>query len=121
MIKNDLTERLLKFSVDVILFLRKLPVGEDYAIIKKQLVRSSTSSGANYEEAQGATSNADFSFRVGIALKEMRESWYWLKIIHGIIHNDHLMQQCNSLIHESYELKNILGAICTKVQKRTTK
>ena len=92
--RNDLTERLLKFSVDVILFLRKLPVGEDYSIIKKQLVRSATSSGANYEEAQGGTSNADFSFRVGIALKEMRESWYWLKIIHGITQNEHLMLEC---------------------------
>jgi len=59
--KNDLTERLLKFAINVILFLRKIKNTEEYLIIKRQLIKSSTSSGANYEEAQGGSSKADFT------------------------------------------------------------
>ncbi len=46
---NNLSERLLKFAIDVIVFLRKIPNTEEYLIIKRQLIKSSTSSGANYE------------------------------------------------------------------------
>ncbi len=49
--ETNLTERLLRFAVDVILFLRKLPNTEEYRISKNQLIKSATSSGANYEEA----------------------------------------------------------------------
>jgi len=49
--------------------------------LRYQLAKSSTSSGANYEEAQGAISRADFKNKVHISLKEMRESHYWLRII----------------------------------------
>jgi len=71
---NNLSERLLKFAIDIIVFLRKLPNTEEYLIIKRQLIKSSTSSGANYEESQGASSKADFTNKVRISLKEMRES-----------------------------------------------
>jgi four helix bundle protein len=78
---RDLQERLLTFSISIILFLRKVPFNEEYKIIKRQLIRSSTSAGANYEESQGGYSRADFSFKVATSLKEMRESVYWLKIL----------------------------------------
>jgi len=78
---NELQERLFRFAVDVIKVLRTLKVGNDLKIISYQLGRSSTSSGANYEEAQAAISRADFGFKVGISLKEMRESNYWLRIL----------------------------------------
>ena len=77
---NNLSERLLKFAIDIIVFLRKLPNTEEYLIIKRQLTKSSTSSGANYEESQGASSKADFTNKVRISLKEMRESNYCLSI-----------------------------------------
>jgi len=77
---NNLSERLLKFAIDIIVFLRKLPNTEEYLIIKRQLIKSSTSSGANYEESQGASSKADFTNKVRISLKEMRESNYCLSI-----------------------------------------
>ena len=115
--KNDLADRLLNFAINVILFLRKLPDAEEYKIIKYQLIKSSSSSGANYEESQGASSKADFSNKVHIALKEMRESNYWLRIISGIDSNEKHEDEINGLIEESKELKNILGAICTKVSK----
>ncbi|MFM9944866.1 MAG: four helix bundle protein [Bacteroidia bacterium] len=71
--KNDLQKRLFQFAVNVILLIRKLPKGKEYDVINYQLVKSSTSSGANYEEAQAGVSRADFSNKIGISLREMRE------------------------------------------------
>jgi len=116
--ENDLAERLLRFAIDVILFLQKLPNTEEYRIIKKQLIKSATSSGANYEEAQGASSKADFTNKVRIALKEMRESNYWLRVINGILQQQDLKIECQVLTQESKELKNILGSICSKTERK---
>jgi four helix bundle protein len=77
--ENDLFKRLFRFAVDVIKMLRSLNGGGDIKIISCQLGKAATSSGANYEEAQGAVSKADFGNKVGISLKEMRESNYWLQ------------------------------------------
>jgi four helix bundle protein len=66
--ENELAQRLLNFAVDVIKFSRKLPYAREYDIIKNQLIKSATSSGANYEEAQGAVSKADFFNKINIAL-----------------------------------------------------
>ena len=115
---NDLSRRLLKFAIDVILFLRKIKNTEEYLIIKRQLIKSSTSSGANYEEAQGASSKADFTNKTRISLKEMRESNYWLKVIKGTLMQKELIQECQYLIAESQELKSILGSICSKTQRK---
>jgi four helix bundle protein len=116
--RNDLSERLLAFAIRVIKLLRKLPDTSEYRIIKYQLTKSSSSAGANYEEAQGASSKADFNNKVHISLKEMRESCYWLKILAGIHDNDELTSEIKGLVNESEELKKILGAICTKVSVR---
>ncbi len=116
--EKNLSKRLLDFAIQIIIFLRKLPNNEEYRIIKHQLVKSSTSSGANYEEAQGASSRADFISKVRISLKEMRESNYWLKVVNGINENKSHEEMGNKLIQESQELKNILGAICVKAEKK---
>ena len=84
MIKNELQDRLFKFSVEVIKEVRYLPTSLEYKVISYQILKSSTSVGANYEEAQGAVSKADFSNKVAISLKEMRETNYWIRIIHEI-------------------------------------
>jgi len=57
--ENELQKRLFKFAVDVIKLLRSLKGGNDLKIISNQLGKASTSSGANYEEAQGAVSRAE--------------------------------------------------------------
>ncbi len=112
--RNDLSERLLAFAIRVIKLLRKLPDTSEHRIIKYQLTKSASSAGANYEEAQGASSKADFNNKVHVSLKEMRESHYWLKILAGIHKNDEVTTEINELVIESEELKKILGAICTK-------
>jgi len=72
-LKNELQERLFKFAVNVIKLIRLLPKGKEYDVISYQLIKASTSSGANSDEAQAAVSKADFSNKIGISLKEMRE------------------------------------------------
>lgn len=67
--ENDLSKRLFHFSINVITSGRKLPRSDEYKILCQQLIKSSTSVGANYEEAQAAVSKADFSNKVGISLK----------------------------------------------------
>jgi four helix bundle protein len=118
-VNNILSQRLFSFSVNVIRFLRTLPKNTEYRVIHYQLVKSSTSSGANYEEAQAGTSRADFNNKVRISLKEMRESNYWLRILQEInndstIDNDLLIK----LIRESNELNKILGTIVNKTDRK---
>jgi four helix bundle protein len=115
MAENNLQERLFRFAIDVIKMLRSLKGGSELFVIKPQLIKSVTSSGANYEEAQGAVSRADFSCKVGISLKEMRESNYWLRILHELYSTN---LEIKRLLKESEELKNILGSISVKVSNR---
>jgi four helix bundle protein len=112
---NELQQRLFKFSVDVIREVRNLPDSKEYKVISYQLLKSATSVGANYEEAQGAVSKADFSHKVGISLKEIRETNYWIRIINEIIDETKNWAVLGS---ESKELMNILGAIHSKTAKK---
>jgi len=111
--RRDLTERLFVFSVDVIMFLREIKYEVEINELKKQLTKSATSVGANYEESQAAYSKADFKFKVSLALKEIRETNYWLRIFDKIEIGD--KEKRTSLVKESEELKKILGAICKKL------
>jgi len=111
---KGLGNRLFEFAVRVIKFCRRLPKSKEYEIIKYQLIKASSSSGANYEEAQGEISKADFINKINISLKEMRESNYWLRIINEIHEED---GELNYLLNESEELKKILGAIYSKSSK----
>lgn len=78
---RDIGERLLDFSAGVIKILHMLPKSSTARKIEDQLVRSAMSVGANYEEARGTDSRADFCHKLQIALKEMRETRYWLCLI----------------------------------------
>ena len=112
----ELSDRLLRFTIDVILLLRKFPNTQEYKIIKYQLIKSSSSSGANYEEAQGGSSRADFKNKAFISLKEMRESNYWLKVLNGASDDVKTKEENIRLMNESGELKKILGSIVSKIK-----
>ena len=78
---GDIAERLLEYAVRILKVaaaLEKTKVGQHIAV---QLAKAGTSAGANYEEARGAESVADFAHKLAVALKELRESRYWLRII----------------------------------------
>ncbi len=111
--KNDLCDRLLKFAVDVIQYLRTVKNTVETMDMKRQLIRSSTSSGANYEESQGSPTKPDAKTKIGIALKEMRESNYFLRIFNQLKIGD--VNKCEALVQESSELKLILAAIINKL------
>jgi four helix bundle protein len=91
-----------------------LPEKREYRIIINQLIRSITSSAANYEEAQAGVSRSDFSNKIGIALKEMREANYWIRLIISI---DDKNSQWSKIEDESVELMKILGSIYSKTSK----
>lgn len=113
----DLAERLFLFAVGVIKFLRHLPNTSEFNNIRFQLSKSSSSSGANYEEAQAAFSKADFLFKIDISLKEMRESNYWLRLIEATLSfEDNIKRELKRLTQESSELKNILGKIASSTR-----
>ena len=79
--KREVSERLLDYGVRAIRVVESLPRTLVGRRIGDQLLRSSISVGANYEEAQGAESREDFVHKLQIALKEVRESNYWLRLL----------------------------------------
>jgi len=79
--KYDVEERTAKFSEDAIDFVKKLSQNSITRPLINQLVRSSTSVGANCSEADEASSRRDFINKITIAKKEAKEVKYWLRII----------------------------------------
>lgn len=86
---------------------------QSIAAICNQLLRSGTSIGANNAEATSAISKADFKAKSYIALKEARESLYWLELLHR---NNYLTDvQFNSLKADAEELVKVLTHRCKKL------
>ena len=85
--------------------MRTLLKSTEYNVIRYQLIKSSTSSGA------------DFHNKVNISLKEMSESNYWLVIIEKIIDSKYDKKELIWLLKESIELDKILGSIVKKTNK----
>jgi len=77
----DLEERLVEFAVAVIGVVERLPKTRAGNHVAGQLIRSGTSPAANYGEAQSAESRKDFVHKMKVALKELRETHVWLRII----------------------------------------
>ena len=112
---NDLNKRLFNFIIRVVKFLKTINNSPINNVFITQLTKSSTSTGANYEEAQGGYSRADFRTKVSISLKEMRETNYWLRIIKSVEISANV-DELNYLINESDELMRILGSIFSKTR-----
>jgi len=79
---EPLSERLLDFVVNVIKIVDALPKTVAGKHIGGQLIASGTSCGSNYEEGCGAESRSDFIHKMSIVLKELKETRYWLRLIH---------------------------------------
>jgi len=80
--KQDLEERLINFAVLIIEIVEKMPDKRTANHLAGQLLRSGTSSALNYGEAQSGESRRDFIHKIKIVLKELRETFICLKIIH---------------------------------------
>jgi len=105
--RRDLDERLIEYAARLVRLVEALPNTLVGRRIADQLLRSGTSAGANYEEAQGAESKDDFVHKLQISLKELRESNYWLRLIAktGKIPD----QRLTDLLGESNQLRSILS------------
>jgi four helix bundle protein len=79
--RKDLGDRLLDFAADVIALSVRLQRSPTGRYLVGQLVRASASAGANFQEARGAESRADFVHKLQVVLKELREAEYWLKLL----------------------------------------
>src|SRR3989338_1910372 len=97
----NLEERTAKFSEDIIVLCKKVPQDIVIKPIISQLVRAATSIGANYMEANGASSRKDFKNKIFICKKECRETKYWLRLLAKA--NSEFSQPCRELWKEVQE------------------
>ena len=111
----DLEKRTEKFSEDIVVFSRSITRDPINLPIIVQLVRSSTSVGANYCEANGASSKRDFTNKIYICKKEAKETKYWLKILEKAIPSR--LKECEKLWQEAHELTLIFSKIASTSRK----
>jgi four helix bundle protein len=114
---EELLDRLFLFGVDTLKLLMTLPKEKVFGIVVFQLGKASTSAGSNYEEAQGAESPKDFIHKIGIVLKEVRESNFWYRVLNAIVSNSKNNFELQRLLNESLELKKIFSAIKISTEK----
>jgi len=78
--KYDLKERTARFGEAVIKFVRTLPSNSVNNPLVSQIMRSATSVGANYMEADRAESKKDFQHKIGLCKKESKETMHWFRM-----------------------------------------
>ncbi len=113
---DDISDRLLEFAVRIIKLVDALPNTLVGRHIGGQVLRSGTSPGANYEEARGAESKADFVHKLGIVLKELSETRYWLKLL--IKSKLIPSKRIESVFSEADELCKIIGKSVITAKKK---
>lgn len=113
----DLEERTAIFGENIILFTRKLESTITNKVLINQLVRSGTSIGANYMEANGAESKKDFKHKIAICKKESRETKHWLRMIAKI--SPQQIDESRRLWKEAHELTLIFSKIIISCNKKT--
>lgn len=114
--KYDLEERVERFGESIIDFVKTLPKTEITRPLVSQIVRSATSMGANYMEANEASSPRDFRNKIKICCKESRETKHWLRMIARAEPSS--KTDSKKLWTEADELNRIFGAIARKTDVR---
>jgi four helix bundle protein len=104
--KNEMLSRTKAFAIDCWKFCKKVPKSREYNAFVNQLIRSSSSVGANYRASQRAKSATDFIYKLKIVEEETDESVYWLEIFEDVI-PEHL-QEIQILKKEGKELLAIM-------------
>lgn len=114
--KFDLEDRLINFAVLIVRIVESMPDTRAANHLAGQLIRSGSSPSLNYGEAQSGESRKDFIHKIKIVLKELRETYACLKIIHRskLYKNDDLM---NEALNENNELISIFVKSTETAQK----
>ena len=107
----DLEERTTKFSESVIDLTKKWPKNEISLPIIGQLIRAATSIGANYCEANGASSKKDFANKISISKREAKETQYWLRLLAKTSKDIMMVDECRKNWQEAKELSLIFSKI----------
>ena len=115
--KFDLEERTTVFAENIIKFAKKIPKTAVNLPIIRQIVRSGTSVGANYHEANGASSEKDFKNKICICKKEAKETKYWLRLI--IVANPELETEGKPLMQETHELILIFSKVVITMENKS--
>lgn len=111
---NPLLEQSLNFATKIIKLQRYLVKEKKETIISKQIIRSCTSIGANINEANYASSKADFISKLHIALKECAETEYWL---HLLAKTEYIVDEyTDMLLNECISIKKMLVASLNTVK-----
>ncbi|MEW5765678.1 MAG: four helix bundle protein [Acidobacteriota bacterium] len=112
--KTELEERTKRFALDAMRFVAGLPRGRVPDSLGYQLLKSTTSIGANYREAQRGESKADFIHKVAIAEKEASETCFWLELCReGKVGCE---SESAALLKEAEQLLAILATICKRAK-----
>ena len=110
----DLEERTAKFGESVVKFCRNIKYDTISKPIISQLIRSSTGIGANYMEANGASSRKDFRNKIFISKKEAQETKHWLRML--ATSNPELREELKVLWKEAQELTMIFQKIVNSMK-----
>ncbi len=105
----ELEERTAKFGESIIDFIQTLKIDEINRPLIRQSIRSATSVGANYMEANQASSKRDFRNKIFICRKESSETKHWLRMIARA--NPDNCEECKNLWKEAHELTLIFAKI----------
>jgi four helix bundle protein len=105
----DLEDRTARFAKSVVRFSKRIPVTPVTEPLIVQFVKSGTSIGANYGEANDAESRKDFRHKIGLCRKESKETKYWLPLIAEAV--PELRNDARALWQEAKELNLIFGKI----------
>ena len=113
----NLEERTAKFGEDIIRFCKTIRQDSISVSIVSQLIRSSTSVGANYMEANGASSRKDFKNKIQICKKEVQETKHWLRMM--AVCDPEKKEEIRKLWKEAQELTFIFGKIVGTLNKNS--
>ena len=111
----DLEERTALFGENIIDLVKTLPKNPINNELISQIVRSGTSIGANYVEADGAESKKDFRHKIALCKKEAKETKHWLRMIAKA--NSNKKTECKKLWSEAQELTLIVSSILSPKKK----
>ena len=116
-------EKSFDFALRIVKLYQHLSDKKKEFVLSKQILRSGTSIGANFEEAHGAQSDLDFQAKISLAYKEARETSYWLRLLKA---SNYLTEkQFNSIYPDCEELIKITTSIQlsmrNKINERKTR
>ncbi len=113
--KEEIKSRIYKWSIGLIKLIDGLDKNMSSQVIAKQVLRSGTSVGANYVEAQAASSRKDFINFIHYSLKSANESKYWLCLLRDS--NKIKGVEFDNFLDELDQISKILGASLIKLKR----